>query len=98
MITAVQAADLCDVSYRQMDHWIRKGYVKTQERRKEKSGFERLIDEREFDVLTVFVCLVNAGLPPRVATGLVRGDFISLAALEEALCGCRRVLGGEVSA
>lgn len=85
--TRIRFLDLIDevgISYRQADHWCRKGYVRTRCNGHEVSegvwvscsgggsGHFRIIDDDEVDVLRTMARLVHAGIIPEVAARLAR--------------------------
>lgn len=62
--TTHDAADRVDISYRQLDHWIRCGYLHAEARG---SGNPRTLTAHEFKVLTYMALLVHAGVHPHPA-------------------------------
>jgi predicted site-specific integrase-resolvase len=63
------AADLAGVTYRQVDHWCRAGYVRAPA---DGSGTVRAIPAGEVEVLLMMARMVNAGLNRTVAARLAR--------------------------
>jgi len=73
------------VTYRQFDHWTRRGYITAPAKRMSKhergadlgtsnagSGFWRFIDDEELKVLAVMVDLVALGVAPSEASKIAR--------------------------
>jgi predicted site-specific integrase-resolvase len=63
------AADLAGITYRQVDHWCRVGYVRAPA---DGSGTVRAIPAGEVEVLLLMARLVHAGLNRTVAARLAR--------------------------
>lgn len=66
-----------DVSYRQLDHWVRCGYLKPVEAYPG-SGHVRSWPHDELDVVQRMIWLVNCGFKPASAAGLARAKSFSL--------------------
>ena len=64
-----QAAKKAGITYRQFDHWIRRGYIAGG---CPGSGRRRDISADEFDVLARMAGLVRAGVTPAAAAELAR--------------------------
>lgn len=63
------AADRAGITYRQLDHWIRKGYINGA---LPGSGNPRTINGHEADVVRDMAALVRAGFRPDVAARIAR--------------------------
>lgn len=74
------AAERCDITYRQLDYWIRQGFIKGA---LPGTGNMRNITNAEFRVLECMASLVKAGVTPpvagRMARRLARGRTARLA-------------------
>lgn len=68
-MNSLSAADLADVSYRQLDYWIRKGYIRGS---LPGSGHQRNLNGHEVDVLMHLAALVKAGIRVDVAAQVAR--------------------------
>ena len=87
-VNAAEAAELCGVSYRKMDYWIRQGYVRILKRHKMKSGVERMLDERALRVVRALAALTDLGFTPERAARAAHGDVDAIRAVEAALEMC----------
>ena len=67
---APDLATLVGVTYRRIDHWIRCGYLMVEPCGG--SGHQREIPDREIEVATIMVRLINAGLTPNAASVVAR--------------------------
>jgi hypothetical protein len=61
-------------SYRQLDHWVRQGYLRVQQHGPG-SGHARQWPDEEVRVAAVMARLTAAGLPPALAERVARGDY-----------------------
>lgn len=68
-MNSLSAAERADVSYRQLDYWIRKGYIRGA---LPGTGFQRDLNGREVDVLMAMADLVRAGFRPDAAAEVAR--------------------------
>jgi DNA-binding transcriptional MerR regulator len=73
----VNSAHLLDrtpgLTYRMLDHWVRKGYLRHDQRRKDSSGVAREFSGDEVRVAQTMTRLVLAGLKPATAEKVARG-------------------------
>ena len=67
-----QVAREAGISYRQLDHWIRRGWVIPDGEASPGSGFPREWTDAEALVVRVMGRLVRAGLPPHMAHEIAR--------------------------
>jgi DNA-binding transcriptional MerR regulator len=67
-----------DISYRQLDHWTRKGYITPFERDREGQGHEREYPEKQANKARWMGCLVKLGIDvssaERIARLVVEGE------------------------
>jgi hypothetical protein len=89
-ISAVVAAELCGITYRQLDHWVRQGFIETNGGGS--SGVPRWLDSTQRRVLDLMASLVKAGIKPEVAARLARGDLAGIAYLQNVLDACRAAI------
>lgn len=87
-ISAVDAAWRAGITYRQLDHWCRAGYLQASNAGGG-SGNPRWLTWSERTVLDAMAGLVRAGVRPERAAALARGDREAIAALEDVLAACR---------
>lgn len=87
-VNPAEAAELCGVTYRRLDYWIRKGYVQVPARHKMKSGVERMLDERTQRVVRALAALTDLGFNPERAAKAAHGDADAIRAIESALEMC----------
>jgi DNA-binding transcriptional MerR regulator len=73
MTTSQQLADRAGISYRQLDHWARIGYLKPQG--STASGRERNWSPAEQDVAVAMGQLCQYGIPPKLARDLARAHL-----------------------
>lgn len=66
------AAERAGITYRQLDHWIRKGYVNGS---LPGQGNPRRIPEPEADIVRDMAALVRAGFRPEVAARIARDSM-----------------------
>lgn len=75
-ITALDVADEAEISYRQLDHWVRRGYLRPRPRHMPEdasgSGYPISFDDAELAIAVSMGALVRAGLKPDVAARLAR--------------------------
>jgi DNA-binding transcriptional MerR regulator len=64
-----RAADRVGITYRQLDHWIRQGYIRAS---LPGSGNPRDISGAEAEVLRYMAALVSSGVQPTMAAHLAR--------------------------
>jgi hypothetical protein len=88
-VTAVVAAGLAGITYRQMDHWVRKGWIETNGGGSQ--GVPRWLDWQQRQALEAMATLVLAGVQAETAAALVRGDGDVLARLRAALESCEQL-------
>jgi DNA-binding transcriptional MerR regulator len=69
------AAALAGVSYRQVNHWQRRGWVRAEHPNGDGSGRPYLMTDEEVRLLVLMGRLVRAGFTPERAAGLVRGSL-----------------------
>jgi hypothetical protein len=69
---SLTVAERAGVTYRQLDHWTRVGYVRARAREADSSGFLRHYDEAEMAVAVWMARLVQAGILPKSAAGYAR--------------------------
>jgi hypothetical protein len=67
-------ARLGGITYRQIDHWARVGYLHPQQRHGAGSGRWRHWPDDEAEVAYRMVRLVTAGIPPALAATIARAD------------------------
>ena len=74
MTTAIEACEVVGVTYRQLDHWTRKGYIRPKHRqgRYNGSGFPREWSDLELDVARTIARLVEIGFMVAPAAVLAR--------------------------
>lgn len=65
-------APTSDATYRQLDHWIRKGYIVPLNPNPGSGRHLRVFDRAEQRVINLMVRLVEAGFPPELAARLAR--------------------------
>lgn len=68
-MNGTSAAKVAGISYRQLDHWIRKGYIRGGN---PGSGNQREIAEDEMGVLRHMSTLVHCGFVPERAARMAR--------------------------
>lgn len=86
-LSSLDVADLCGITYRQLDHWLRRGYVVVHEssgvyrRRGEHgtpvtpgSGYLRRWRDEEVAAVRALAVLVNAGMRVDKAAAVLAGD------------------------
>lgn len=72
-ITTADVAAEAEISYRQLDHWIRLGYVTVRPRPQTAgSGIDRQWEPDEANFVVEMGALVNAGMTPALAAILAR--------------------------
>lgn len=59
-------------SYRQLDYWIRKGYIHTVPNERAGSGYSRQLSEDEIQVARYMIRLINAGFVVSTAALIAR--------------------------
>lgn len=67
----VDIVEQVGITYRQADHWVRRGFIRTTPPNPG-SGRPRRIAESEIAALTTMARLVHAGLTPEIAARLAR--------------------------
>ena len=74
-MSAAVLADLMSagMTYRQLDHWTRRGYLRADEPTPG-SGHRRTWPPREVEVARTMARLVAAGMSPRQASEVARGE------------------------
>ena len=72
MIVSEILASITGLTYRQLDHWITKGYLRTVEGTRRGYGFQRALSPREVRVLRVMHELVQDGVNPEQAVKMAR--------------------------
>lgn len=60
------------VSFRQLDYWIRKGYLHTAPNEKTGSGYHRIMEDSEVQVAHYMVRLINSGFTVNAAALIAR--------------------------
>ena len=83
----VYSADILDaagISYRQLDHWCRKGFAQPINN-DPGYGHSRVFTRAEKSVLACMGRLVAAGLRPEIAHAIARGDADAAARLLDAV-------------
>ncbi len=70
--TGPEAAKAAGVTYRQLDYWTRRGYLKARERRGASSGFNRAYLPVEVRVAKWMGLLTAQGMAPSIAAGVAR--------------------------
>lgn len=65
-----EAVKALGITYRQLDHWIRQGYIGGGN---PGSGHQRELSIEEFAELAAMAALVKAGFTPAVAAQMARG-------------------------
>jgi hypothetical protein len=88
-IGAKVAAELCGITYRQLDNWARQGWI--QANGGGSQGVPRWLDWQQRRALEAMAALVHAGVAPETAAGLVRGDEELLRQLRVALELCEQL-------
>jgi hypothetical protein len=68
-VNSLTAADRVGIGYRQLDHWIRKGYIRGG---LPGSGHPRDLPGAEVEVLRYMAALVNSGVHPTMAAPIAR--------------------------
>lgn len=71
MASAVDIITAASLSYRQLDHWTRCGYIKTRTNKKG-SGHPRDYSDAEMAVAVRMARLVNRGFTPKAAAQIAR--------------------------
>lgn len=89
-MNSLTAAERVNISYRQLDFWIRNKYIRAAMRG---SGVPRNITGAEFDVLRYMAALVQAGVSAKQAAVLAR----RLASGKEARLGPWTLSPGDLS-
>lgn len=72
MITSEQILDHCGITYRQLDYWVRQGYLHPRDRRKEGSGHPRDFSTGELAVAARMARLVDRGFNVKAAATIAR--------------------------
>ena len=73
--------DIPGITYRRLDHWIRKGYISCGFEGDEcGSGHWRTLDGAEIRVVALMVALVTAGLTPAAAAPVARSLAVNKSA------------------
>lgn len=67
-----QIVGRAEISYRVIDHWTRRGYVRARERDRNTSGMLRYYDDVEVWVVCLMARLVRAGFTPAAAAVAAR--------------------------
>lgn len=75
------------VTYRQLDYWVRRGWVTPERPEQVSTGHHRTFSAREFVVIDRMARLVLAGVVPDIAAKVARGDDAALLALARAIEG-----------
>jgi DNA-binding transcriptional MerR regulator len=80
-MTSVEVAERCRVSYRQLDYWVRAGYLPITSTRPG-SGVKRLWSFDEVRVAEAFAALMHAGVDPHaiaeaLPSMLLGGDWFA---------------------
>lgn len=60
------------ISYRAIDHWTRRGYVRSRDRDREGSGWPRYYDDTEVWIICLMARMVRAGFRPAAAAVAAR--------------------------
>ncbi len=68
-MSGIELAKECDVSYRQMDYWCRKGFIHTDV---VGSGYARFIEGSEIEIFRLVCKLVKCGLTVEAAAVAAR--------------------------
>lgn len=77
LFSTAEVADACGVSFRRLDHWIRKGYVRV-EQQADGSGTKRRFTFGEAMQVGLTAALARVGVRP----GTVRGEEMELGMAE----------------
>lgn len=64
--------DACGITYRQLDYWVRRGYVHPRDRRKNSSGIPREFSDDELAVAARMGRLIDRGFTPKAAARIAR--------------------------
>ena len=86
-----QLAERIGVSYRQVDFWVSKGYLRPEN--ETGSGIPREFSSSEIQVAVVMARLVAAGVRPSEAHLIARGDPAAIAKVQAAMAGALRLIG-----
>lgn len=76
-----------ELTYRQLDYWVRRGWIVPERPEQVSTGHHRTFSVREFVVIERMDRLVQAGVVPEVAARLARGDDAALTTLTAAIEG-----------
>lgn len=72
-LTHLDMQALARITYRQLDHWVRKGWLRP-DVDDVGSGYRRTFPPAELDVARVMGALTAAGMTPRAAERVARGE------------------------
>lgn len=86
-MNANEVIELAGITYRQLDHWTRRGWIAPEHPECGGSGHHRCYSELEVAVIAHIGALVRAGVQPDVAARIARGDDAALASLTRAIEG-----------
>jgi len=73
LLSSAEVADLAGVTWRQIDHWARRGYLSVEPRPGDGPGHHRWFSPEEAQIIRRMGRLVAAGLSPRAASRAARG-------------------------
>jgi DNA-binding transcriptional MerR regulator len=70
--TSEDVIDACGITYRQLDYWVRKGWLQPRDRRQHTAGVPRDFDDEELAVAARMARLIDRGFTPRAAARIAR--------------------------
>lgn len=89
MITSHEIVRRTGLSFRQIDHWCRAGYLRPAERHSESQGVPREFPDAELGAALRMRDLVGCGFTVAAAAKLARGDRDALAKVDLVLAAVR---------